>query len=195
MRYEIAGFKRPVFALSVLAFGAEPVYDAESGVTPEAVAGAMAGTFALRTVSTTLVHVPLLGDKEGGGHNVRLSTRRHDEEKDVYYHTSRRCGGRKCEVAGVKTEAPQSIYRKAAESTLETIVSDHERGTYSSVGHVQVLGDKGHSRSTYDRFTTPSTHARDSAPLICNADCIRKSRMSFSFCSDSGRDRKRVSAC
>jgi len=143
MNYETATLNGLVLALLVCSCGAEPVYDAELGVTPEAVEhGAMAGTFALRTVSTTLIHVPLLGDKEGGGHNLRLITRRYDEEKDVYLQTSKLCGGFNFEVAGVKTEAPQSTYRRVPESTLEVIEVDHEKGIYSGVGHVQLWGIK-----------------------------------------------------
>lgn len=126
-----------------LACGPDPVYDSEIGVNAVAVeAGALAGTFALRTVSTTLIDVPLLGDKVGGGHNLRLVKRTYDEAEDVYLQTSKLCGGNNFEVAGVKTEAPQSTYLKVPESTQELLKVDHELGTYVATGHLQLWGLK-----------------------------------------------------
>lgn len=128
------------FALLAAGCPAEPpYYDDDLGVQAiPAPAGSHAGTFALKTRNQTLVHVPVLGDYEGGGDNFRLVTRTWDEAAALYRQESTLCGGYNFEVAGVVTEAPQSTYRAVPASTAEEVVIEHEVGTYVATGHLQL---------------------------------------------------------
>lgn len=119
----------------------EPVYDDDLGIQAiPADEGSLEGTFALKTVSATLVHIPVLGDQLGGGVNYRLVRRTWNPDEGVYEQRSRLCGGFNFEVAGVTTGAPESTYRAVPESTEEIVRVDHARGTYVAEGHVQLWG-------------------------------------------------------
>lgn len=130
----------PVLAAALAACpGETPFYDDDIGVQAiPAPPGSHAGTFALKTRNQTLVHVPLLGDYDGGGDNLRLVTRTWDEESERYDQTSLLCGGYNFEVAGVVTEAPRSTYQAVPESTQETVTINHDSGTYVATGHLQL---------------------------------------------------------
>ena len=121
--------------------GAPPVFNDEIGVQAiPAEPGSHAGVFALKTVNTTLVHVPVLGDYAGGGTNFRLVVRSWDDEAGVYRQRSRLCGGFNFEVASVTTAVADQSYRAVPESIEELVDVDHEAGTYGSSGHLQLWG-------------------------------------------------------
>jgi hypothetical protein len=150
------------------ACGPEPVYDDDLGLTAEPIAaGAAAGTFALKTVNTTLVRVPVLGDYAGGGVNYRLVTRTYDEDSNSYAQSSRLCGGYNFEVAGVTTSLPQDTYQAVAPSTAErvTIADD---GTYTQTDHVQLWG----LRDLPEPLTTALPATKDEAAQAPHADRI-----------------------
>lgn len=150
------------------ACGPEPVYDDELGLTAEPIApGAAAGTFALKTVNTTLVHVPVLGDYAGGGVNYRLVTRTWDEATSTYAQTSRLCGGYNFEVAGVTTTLPEQTYQAVPPSTAETVTIDDD-GAYSQTDHVQLWG----LRDLPEPLTTPLPASKDEAAAAPHADRI-----------------------
>lgn len=138
----------------------QPIYDDDIGVqaipAPE---GAHAGTFALKTRNQTLVHVPFLGDYEGGGDNFRLVTRTWDEGGGVYLQESQLCGGYNFEVAGVVTEAPQSTYRAVPQSPPEEVLIDHEVGSYGATGHLQLWA----LRDLPDPYATPLPTTKEEA--------------------------------
>ncbi|OGQ10572.1 MAG: hypothetical protein A2138_26555 [Deltaproteobacteria bacterium RBG_16_71_12] len=141
----------------------QPIYDDDIGVQAiPAPAGSHAGTFALKTRNQTLVHVPVLGDYEGGGDNFRLVTRSWDEAAGLYHQESTLCGGYNFEVAGVVTEAPRSTYRAVPPSTAEEVVIDHEAGTYLATGHLQLWA----LRELPDPYTTtlPTTKEEAAVP-------------------------------
>ncbi len=129
-----------------------PYFSSDIGVTATPIAaGAAAGTFALQTTNSTLVHLPAgLQDQEGGGVNYRLVTRSYDAAGDRYAQTSQLCGGYNYAVLGVVTESPQSTYRKVAPSTHETVVIT-TAGAYSATGHLQLWG----LRDLPEPYTTP----------------------------------------
>jgi hypothetical protein len=116
-----------------------PVYDDDIGVQaiPAAV-GSLAGTFALKTINQTLVNIPVLGDRAGGGANFRLVTRTYDEAAGVYQQQSTLCDGFNFEVAGVTSTIPRETYRAVPASTAEIISVNHDEGTYESTGHLQL---------------------------------------------------------
>ena len=121
----------------------EPVYDDELGVQAiPAEPGSLEGTYALKVISATLVHVPVpgIGDQLGGGVNYRLVRRTWNPDEGFYEQRSQLCGGFNFEVAGVTTGSPESTYRAVPESTQEIVRVDHERGTYTAEGHVQLWG-------------------------------------------------------
>ncbi len=139
--------------------GPPPVFDEEIG--REAVPierGAAAGTFALKTVNTTLVQVPVLGDFAGGGDNYRLVTRTYDEATDTYQQSSLLCGGVNYEVAGVTTASPESTYRAVPPSVLETVTISDD-GVYAADGHLQLWG----LRDLPEPFSTPLPANKDEA--------------------------------
>lgn len=140
---------------------AEPAhFDDDIGVQAiPAPAGSHAGTFALKTRNQTLVHVPVLGDYEGGGDNFRLVTRTWDVDREVYVQESSLCGGYNFEVAGVVTEAPRSTYRAVPASTAEEVVVDHDTGTYVATGHLQLWA----LRDLPDPYTTPLPTTKEEA--------------------------------
>lgn len=141
----------------------QPIFDDDIGVQAiPAPAGSHAGTFALKTRNQTLVHVPLLGDYEGGGDNFRLVTRSWDESAGLYHQESTLCGGYNFEVAGVVTEAPRSTYRAVPPSTVEQVVIDHEAGSYVATGHLQLWA----LRDLPDPYTTalPTTKEEAAVP-------------------------------
>ena len=147
----------------------EPVFDETIGVQAVATEpGVLAGTFALKTISTTLVHVPMIGDVEGGGSNYRLVKRTYDSETDTYHQTSQLCGGANFEVAGVLTTIPESTYRAVPESEDEVIKVDHELGTYEADGHLQLWGIK----DLPDPHTTPLPEDGEAATLSPHAERI-----------------------
>jgi hypothetical protein len=116
----------------------QPVFSKDIGVTAiPAPQGSLAGTFALKTINTQLVHVPILGDKEGGGSNYRLVHRTYDDATDTYLQSSVLCGGENIEVAGVLSGTPVSTYREVPESKNEVVKVDAD-GVYTSTGHIQL---------------------------------------------------------
>ncbi len=137
--------RRLALPLLVLALAAcekpVPVYDDDIGVQAEpAEVGSLAGTFALKTINATLVHVPFETEDEviGGGVNLRLVTREWDAEQQLYLQRSTLCGGYNFEVLGVTTSVPEPTYREVPESTEEWVKVDHELGTYEAGGHIQL---------------------------------------------------------
>lgn len=140
----------------------QPIYDDDIGVQAiPAPVGSHAGTFALKTRNQTLVHVPVLGDYDGGGDNFRLVTRAWDEAAGRYRQESALCGGYNFEVAGVVTEAPQSTYRAVPPSITEQVVIDHAAGSYLATGHLQLWA----LRDLPDPYTTPLPTTKEEAAL------------------------------
>jgi hypothetical protein len=149
--------------VGALACAPEPFYSSDIGVEAVPIEpGEAAGTFALQTINTTLIHLPGgLEDEKGGGVNYRLVTRTYDEAEDVYQQESRLCGGFNYPVVGVVTESPESTYRKVARSTAEKVVIS-EAGAYESSGHLQLWG----LRDLPDPFDTnlPTREESESSP-------------------------------
>jgi hypothetical protein len=137
-------FRNSIIGLATVLWAAlsaceAPVYDEEIGMEAiPAEEGAHAGTFAAKSVSTTVVHIPVLGDREGGGINYRLVTREWDGEAGVYRQQSQLCGGYNFEVAGVTVTLPESSYRAVPASEEEVVTIEHNGGTYAMDDHVQL---------------------------------------------------------
>ena len=145
-----------------------PVYDDDIGVQAEpAEVGSLEGTFALKTINATLVHVPFQTDDDviGGGVNFRLVTREWDAEQELYRQRSTLCGGYNFEVMGVTTTVPEPTYRLVPESTEEWVKVDHELGTYEAGGHIQLwaidLDDPFEDPFPQDRGEAESAAFRD----------------------------------
>ncbi len=139
--------------------GPEPVFDDDIGVEAIPVApGEAAGTFALKVINTTLVHVPVFGDFAGGGTNYRLVKRTWDADAEVYNQTSLLCGGFNVEVSGVTTTLPESTYRAVPESTAERVTVD-ETGAYAQADHLQLWG----LRDLPDPFATALPTSKEEA--------------------------------
>jgi hypothetical protein len=139
-----------VLAVGLAACAPEPRYDDDLGIVAVPIDdGAASGTFALKVVNTTLVHIPVLGDAAGGGTNYRLVRRTWNADVGTYDQSSFLCGGYNVEVGGVTTTLPEATYRAVPESTAErvTIAAD---GSYSQTDHLQLWG----LRDLPEPFTT-----------------------------------------
>ncbi|MED5464338.1 MAG: hypothetical protein VX699_06780 [Myxococcota bacterium] len=124
--------------------GPEPVYDRDIGVQAVSVKpGALSGTFGIYSVASTLVSVPLLGDQDGGGVNYLLVRRTYNKDGDYYEQRSQLCGGYNFEVSGVRNGPPSEVYQLVPESEDERLEVNHERGTYSATGLLQLWGLRG----------------------------------------------------
>jgi hypothetical protein len=146
----------------------EPRYDDDIGIEAIPVApGEAAGTFALKVVNTTLVHIPVLGDAAGGGTNYRLVKRTWNVDDGAYDQTSRLCGGYNVEVGGVTTTLPESTYRAVPESTAERVTIDDD-GTYAQTDHLQLWG----LNDLPDPFTTPLPADKEEAQQSPHDDRI-----------------------
>lgn len=151
-----------------MACGPAPVFDSDIGVAAEPIEkGAAEGTFALKVVNTTLVHVPVLGDFAGGGTNYRLVHRTYDADSDTYEQRSNLCGGFNVEVSGVLTDLPESTYRAVAESVAEKVVID-DAGVYDQTDHLQLWG----LRDLDDPFTSPLPKTKEEAAESPHKDHI-----------------------
>lgn len=147
-----------------------PVYDDDIGVQAEpAEVGSLAGTFALKTINATLVHVPFETEDDviGGGVNFRLVTREWDAEQELYRQRSTLCGGYNFEVLGVTTSVPEPTYRRVPESTEEWVKVDHDLGTYEAGGHLQLW-----AIDLEDPFEDPFPADRDEAESAAFEDRI-----------------------
>jgi hypothetical protein len=100
--------------------------------------GALEGTFAMKSISATLVDTGVAGTQRGGGVNFRIVRRSYDEETFEYAQTSELCGGFNFEVAGVETSPPEATYRLVPESTEEVLRAEPERGVLLSAKHLQL---------------------------------------------------------
>jgi len=148
----------------------EPHFDEEIGVEAEPVEeGALSGTFALKTINATLVHIPVLDDQLGGGVNYRLVTRTWDEEQEVYTQSSLLCGGHNIEVAGVVTDTPESNYRRVPPSTAEVVTLSGD-GRYVGTGHLQLWALDFEEGA--DPVTTPLPASPEDAALAPHKDRI-----------------------
>ncbi|MBM4281273.1 MAG: hypothetical protein FJ137_11130 [Deltaproteobacteria bacterium] len=146
----------------------EPHYDDDIGIAAEPIApGAAAGTFALKVVNTTLVHIPVLGDAAGGGTNYRLVRRTWDADASRYRQTSQLCGGYNVEVGGVTTTLPEATYRAVPASAAEQVTIDDD-GTYAQTDHLQLWG----LRDLPDPFSTPLPANAEEAQQAPHADRV-----------------------
>jgi len=119
-----------------------PAVDELLGEAVPAEEGSLAGTFAMKAVSATLVIIPIPGidDELGGGVNFRINRRTWDAEAGVYHQTSELCGGYNYIVHGVVTGASDHAYLQVPLSEHEVVTVDHERGTFAYDDHVQLWG-------------------------------------------------------
>lgn len=153
--------------LSLISCGPAPVFDDDIGVAAIPIErGAAAGTFAIKTLNTTLVKTPF-GDEAGGGTNYRLVKRTYNEEENVYEQTSQLCGGFNVAVLGVTTDLPESTYRAVPESTVERVVID-DAGNYDQTDHLQLWG----LRDLPDPFETALPKDKEEAAEEPHADRI-----------------------
>ena len=144
-----------------------PVFDDDIGVEAIPIApGEAAGTFALKTLNTTLVKTPF-GDEAGGGTNYRLVKRIYNVEEEVYEQTSTLCGGFNVAVLGVTTDLPESTYRAVPPSTAERVTID-DAGVYNQTDHLQLWG----LRDLPDPFETPLPADKDEAQQEPHSDRI-----------------------
>ncbi len=121
--------------------------------------GALAGSFAARSSSATIVDTVVAGYQTGGGVNYRLVTRRYDDDQQRYTQESQLCGGYNYEVAGVTLDVPEATYRRVPKSTEEIVRVDDARGLVLLDDHLQLWA----LRDLPDPFTTPLPSSAEEA--------------------------------
>lgn len=146
--------------LVVAAACEEPYYDDNiglEGVPTEP--GALAGTFAQKAIATTVVRIPGLEEKDGGGVQFLRLDRTWDEDAQVYRQTSKLCGGENFEVHGTVADAPPSTYRAVPDSTAEVVTVNHASGEHGEAGLVQLWGIRDLDDPANDPFPTSKEEA------------------------------------
>jgi len=123
--------------------------------------GALAGTYARRATSATIVNTVVSGMQTGGGVNWLLSHRTWNADEQFYEQQSELCGGYNFDVASVGTGVRANAYRAIPVSTLETVRVDTERGTFLTTDHIQLWA----VRDLPDPLTTPMPPDTDTAAL------------------------------
>ena len=139
-------------ALLAAGCGPDPIYDDDIGMQAIAIEeGAFQGVFAAQNTATSLVHVPIFGDEDGGGINYLLVHRIYDSQQENYRQQTKVCGGRNFTVLEVGNSPSKQAYQMVPESTDEILEIDHDLGSYEASGHVQLWG----LRNLEDPLTSP----------------------------------------
>ena len=149
---------RPVTLLLALttllgACGPKPIGEvsAATGLVGTPVAkGSLAGTWAQAVLFATIVPIPVLGDRNGGGRSTRLVTRVWNAKEDRYDETFLRCTNQVFDVEGAKTVVLDETLAKIA-PVLHTSHAAHSAGTYQSDTIVDLWG----VRNLPDPIETP----------------------------------------
>ncbi len=138
-------------------------YDEETGLQGIAVRdGALAGTWAQRTVFGTMVTVPILGRRESGGGSTRLVERTWDAQARRYRERFVRCTNDVTETDGTRTIIRDETLARILPGHYES-GADHVAGAWQSEDLIDVWGLRG----LPDMRTTPlpnSDNFRD-APM------------------------------
>lgn len=112
--------------------------------------GALAGTWAQKTVFATIVPIPILGDREGGGSSTRLVRRSWNAPEKLYEESFVRCTNDVLEVEGTKTIVKEATLEKIAPVHYSAQAS-HGDGTYRS----ELIIDLWGVRNLPDPVETP----------------------------------------
>lgn len=131
----------------------EPVYDEDLGLQAVAVEkGALVGTFGLFTRGVGYVETGAFGDLLTGNDDFLLVERTWDNELEIYHQTSSLCGAYFHPVLDVQTvSVPEETFPFVPPSTTETLVVNHDRGTYELTRHLQLMA----LQNLPDPFETP----------------------------------------
>ena len=130
----------------------EPIYDDVLDLTAVPVEeGDMAGTFAIKIVTTSVMDLPLVGVQESISHFYALVQRTWHPEENLYRQTARACAGYNNEVAGLTTGVPHETYAKVPLSELEFVEVDHATGSFEHRNQVLLWG----LHDLPDPLTTP----------------------------------------
>jgi len=143
----------PLICCALLCACAAPVgqYNSDTGLTGHPVpVGSLAGTWGHSTFFSTIVPIPVLGDRPGGGGATRLVHRVWDPDKQVYVDTFIRCTNEVLPVEGTNTIVRPQTLAKMAPTTHEVVV-DHDLGIFLSGNVIDLWGVK----DLPDPLTTP----------------------------------------
>ena len=83
----------------------------ESEPTPEKPFAPLAGTFALKVVTTGKIDLPVVGEKTPQGHILFLLTRQWNNDKGYYNRKARMCNGTSGSIFGITTEVSAKGYQ------------------------------------------------------------------------------------
>ncbi len=107
-------------------------FNEETGLVGRPVGkGSLAGTWAQSTEFATLVPVPILGDREGGGRSTRLLHRSWNAADEKYDESFVRCTNEVFEVEGTRTIVRDETLLKI-QPCLFGSSADHRQGSYLS---------------------------------------------------------------
>lgn len=115
-------------------------YNSETGLQGVAVApGSLAGTWGQVVEFDTIVTVPILGDREGGGRTTRLVTVTWNATEQKYEETFRRCTNEVFTVENTRTIVLPDTLAKISPTSYQSAV-DHPQGTYQSDAVIELWG-------------------------------------------------------
>jgi hypothetical protein len=139
----------------------EAIYDEELGLQAISLEkGSLVGSFGLLTRGVGYVETGAFGDLLTGNDDFLLVERVWDSDAEVYHQTSQLCGADFHPVLDVQTvSVPEETFPLVPISTTETLVVDHEKGTYELTGHLQLLA----LRNLPDPFDTPFPDSAEEA--------------------------------
>lgn len=120
--------------------GGTGVIDEETGLQGRSIEeGALAGTWAQKTNFATIVPIPVLGDRPGGGSSTRLVHRTWIAAEQRYEESFIRCTNDVQEVEGTKTIVKDETLAKIAPGKYGTTAA-HGDGTWTATDIMDLWG-------------------------------------------------------
>ena len=87
-------------------------FAAHGQTAPPSPTGPLAGTFALKVVTTGKIDLPIIGEKTPRGHILFLLTRQWNADKAHYTQKAKMCDGTSGSIFGVTTEVSRTGYQR-----------------------------------------------------------------------------------
>lgn len=119
--------------------------------------GSLAGTWAQVVVTSTVVPIPVLGNRPGGGRSTRLVQRTWDASGQRYQEEFVRCTNDILDVEGERTVVPKETIPKIAPVDYPATV-EHAQGTYQTDTIVDLWGVRNLPDSIETPLPTPDDY-------------------------------------
>ncbi len=121
--------------------------------------GSLAGTWAQTVLFSTIVAVPVLGDRDGGGRSTRLVTRRWLPAEERYEESFVRCTNQIFDVEGARTIVLPHTLAKIA-PVVHSSQATHGAGGYQSDPVLELWGVRDLPEPFETPLPTPDNYTR-----------------------------------